>query len=158
MLESTQLLLHSWWVKFDASGKTGRRRQLIRSLLLPVTRDGQKETSSPFKDELICAFTKHSMASLLQLQRNCSQGSPDSGNEIKIQTRYYWDFFSTSFFLPLRFVSIFFSANLFILCFFTLNTSFIVQHSLFLEHHACAGSFCRVVRTALLPLVFPWKT
>lgn len=121
--KSTQLLLRSHWVKFDARRKTGRRRQSIRSLLLPVTGDGQKETSSPFKEELICAFTKHSTAALSQLQRNCSQGSPDSGNTIKIQTRYYWNIFSAScFFLPVRFVSIFISANLFILCFFTSNT------------------------------------
>lgn len=119
---STQLLLHSPWVKFDASRKTGRRRQLIRSLLLPVTGDGQKETSSPFKEELICAFTKHSMASLSQLQRNCSQGSPDSGNKTKIQTRYYWNMFSTScFFFPVTFVSTFISVSSFVLCFFTLN-------------------------------------
>lgn len=88
--KSTQPLLHSRWVTFDASGKSGRRGQSVISLLLPVTGDGQEETSSPFREELICAFTKHSMASLSQVQRNCSQGSPDSGNKTKIQTRRYW--------------------------------------------------------------------
>lgn len=134
--ESTQLLLHSRWVKFDASKKTSRRRQSIRSLLLPVTRDGQKETSSPFKEELICTVTKHSMASLSQLHRNCSQGSPDSGNKTKIQTRCYWKIFSASrFFLPVRFASIFISADLFILCFFMLNTVKFHSPTLFLKCH-----------------------
>lgn len=159
--ESTQLLLHSRWVTFDASGKSGRRGQSIRSLLLPVTGDGQEETSSPFKEELICAFTKHSMASLSQLQRNCSQGSPDSGNKTKIQTRLYWKIFFTScFFLPCKVcVRILLGVSLFILCFSVLNSVKFCNLTLVLNTSQCSlawlatdyclsGWVCRVWRTA----------